>query len=112
MSHRRNRNQRCQNGASAPRSGTETITAHSSPAAVALRLVLAHLSADEHKRALVVGDLLRGSFANALSVIAALAGMTAAELTANYGEAGAIGVCAKRLGELAPTSDEPKTATG
>jgi hypothetical protein len=81
-----------------------TITAHSSPTAVALRLVLAHLTANDHQRGLVVVDLLTGGVADVVGVVDALVTIAKRELVSNYGEAGAVGICAKRLGALTSTN--------
>jgi hypothetical protein len=79
----------------------------------AWRLVIAELTDDTDKRRTVVARLMTSaSVAELVGLVGHLVTLTARALTESYGEAGAVGVCAKRLGELAPTSDEPKTVTG
>jgi hypothetical protein len=72
----------------------------------AWRLLIAELTDDTDQRRLVAGQLLvSAGSAEMLSVVGVLVDIAARALIHDYGTAGAIGVCAKRLGELAPTNE-------
>ena len=77
----------------------------------AWRLLIAELTDDTDQRRLVTGQLLVGaSSAEMLSVVGVLVDIAARALTHDYGAAAAVNVCAKRLGELAPTNEPSATA--
>jgi hypothetical protein len=72
----------------------------------AWRLLIAELTDDTDQRRLVTGQLLvSASSAEMLSVVGVLVDIAARALIHDYGEAGAVGIAARRLGELAPTAE-------